>query len=371
MHDCLIIGGGVIGLSIAYDLVCHGGRVHVIDRQEPGREASWAGAGILPPANLETAVHPWDQLQGLSHALHPEWAESLQRETGIDTGYRRCGGIYLARRPGDASLLHAQANTLREQRIAVEHLDVKALRELEPVLVSLADHGRLLAAYFLPDEAQLRNPRHLQALAQACRQRGATITSGAEVVGFEIQGGQIAGVQTTAGMLTAKQFCVASGAWTRQLLQRLGIATGIKPIRGQMILFRCTSRPFRRILNEGPRYLVPRNDGRVLAGSSEEDEGFDKSLTTEVQTELKELALGLVPALGHAEIEASWSGLRPGSLDGQPYLGHVPGLDNAFVAAGHFRSGLHTSPATAVVMGQLIRGQSPQIDLAPFRVGRG
>jgi glycine oxidase len=235
----------------------------------------------------------------------------------------------------------------------------------------LAASGEVRAAYFVPEEAQIRNPHHLRALATACTQRGVRITGGAGATGFELQGGRLVRVLTEAGPFAADRICITSGAWTYTLLQQLGVSTGIMPIRGQMVLFRCPQRPFQRILNEGPRYLVPRDDGRVLVGSSEEEAGYDKGTTAEVLDELITLGRSLVPALREAAIEQTWAGLRPGTFDGLPYLGAVPGLDNAFVAAGHFRSGLHTSPATAVVLGQLIRGETPQIDLSPFRVGRG
>jgi glycine oxidase len=143
------------------------------------------------------------------------------------------------------------------------------------------------------------------------------------------------------------------------------------PVRGQIVLYRCHSPPFQRILNEGSRYLVPRDDGRVLVGSTEEEVGFDKSTTTEGLAELQRLACELVPALKSANVEHAWAGLRPASFDGFPYIGKIPGLENAFVASGHFRSGLQLSTGTARVMGQLIRGQQPVIDLRAFEVGRG
>jgi glycine oxidase len=142
------------------------------------------------------------------------------------------------------------------------------------------------------------------------------------------------------------------------------------PIRGQIVLFRCHEPPITRIINEGSRYLVPREDGRVLAGSTEEEVGFDKRTTAEAIADLTEFARDLVPALREATIEKTWAGLRPGSFDGLPYLGRLPGLMNAYVAAGHFRNGLFLSTATAVVMSQLIRGEQPEVDLSPFRVGR-
>ena len=143
------------------------------------------------------------------------------------------------------------------------------------------------------------------------------------------------------------------------------------PVRGQMVLYKCEQQPFHRVINEGSRYLVPRSDGRVLVGSTEEEVGFDKSTTDSALRELMTLARELVPQLTPDKVERTWAGLRPGSYDGMPYLGSVPGLDNVFVAAGHFRSGLFLSTGTAVVMGQLIRGVTTDVDLRPFRVGRG
>jgi glycine oxidase len=138
-----------------------------------------------------------------------------------------------------------------------------------------------------------------------------------------------------------------------------------------MVLFHGTRRPFSHVLNEGPRYLVPRDDGYVLAGSTEEEVGFDKKTTPEGLSDLTRFAYDLVPDLRGFEAERTWAGLRPGSFDGFPYIGAIPGLDNAFAAAGHFRSGLHLSTGTAVVLAELIRGLPPQVDLSPFHVGRG
>ncbi len=355
MHDVLIIGGGVIGLSLAWDLARHGQSVQVIDRQEPGREASWAGAGILPAASRATALHPYDQLCGLASELHPRWAEELRSLTGIDTGYRRCGGIYLARTPGEAAALAAWAQDQRQLGIEVERLSAQTF-------------GRF--AYFLPQESQLRNPRHLQALLAACQLAGVEITTHVEASEIVLDSGRIAAVETNHGPLRARQFCFTTGAWTGQLLARLGMPIHVLPMRGQMLLFRCEKSPIRAIVNEGSRYIVPRDDGRILVGSTEEEAGFDKRTTEEGLADLATFAREIVPQLADVPIERSWAGLRPASLDGLPYLGLLPGLANAFVAAGHFRSGLYLSPSTAVVMSELMRDQPTEIDLGPFRVSR-
>lgn len=366
--DCLIVGGGVIGLSIAWELARQGQRVTVIDQGEPGRAASWAGAGILPPANRRAARDAYDQLRGLSYDLHPQWAEELRSLTGIDTGFRRCGGIYLARTAGEAAALAGWASVAQDEQIVVERLSSAELAELEPGL-AVADL-RLRAAYHMPGEIQLRNPWHMRALRAACELAGVEIRSQALAEQFVRSGERFVALETSAGPISAGSFCIATGAWTGGFLARLGVPCGVLPMRGQMLLFRCKEPPLRRVINEGSRYLVPRDDGRVLVGSTEEEVGFDTSNTEEGLRELRQFAHDLTPALREAELERSWAGLRPASFDGFPYLGALPGVTNAFVAAGHFRSGIYLSPGTAVVMRQLILGEPAEFDLEPFRVGR-
>jgi len=366
MQDVLIVGGGVIGLSLAWDLAKHGRSVHVIDRGEPGREASWAGAGILPAARWHDWQHPLDQLRGLSNRLHGRWAAELTATSGIDTGYRRCGGLHLARTAGEAAALAAWSAMMADEGVEVKRLPATSIADIEPGL----SRNSASAAFHVPDEAQLRNPRHLQSLVLACTKLGVNITPNLAIHDVRTDSRGISELATSSGPLRAHQYCFTAGAWTGTLLHRLGIATGVLPVRGQMVLLRSHQPPISHIINEGSRYLVPRDDGYLLAGSTEEEVGFDKSTTEEALSELTEFARGLVPALRDASIEKTWSGLRPGSFDGLPYLGPLPGINNAFVAAGHFRNGLFLSPATAVVVSQLMRCEQPQIDLAPFRVGR-
>jgi len=369
MDDVLIIGGGVIGLSLAYELAGHGLKVRILERNLPGQEASWAGAGILPPENRRSAAHPYEQLAGWSCELHAAWHEQLREATGIDNGFRRCGGIYLATGKADAEALTQAARAWRQQQIACEDVQPARLAELEPALA--AEAGLIDAAWLLPGESQLRNPRHLRALVAACSQRGVELTAGAAVEAFDVSSGRVRAVRTASGTFSAESLCIAGGAWSAGLVERLGIQIAVRPIRGQIALLNCLRPVLRRVINHGPRYLVPRPDGRVLVGSTEEDVGFDKRTTAEAIQNLLQFALRLAPALGEAQLERCWAGLRPGTLDGLPYLGSVPGLERVYVAAGHFRSGLHLSPATAMVMSQLIRGETPEIDLSPFRVDRG
>lgn len=368
MPNCLIIGGGVIGLSLASELARRAWHVRVIDRQRLASEASWAGAGILPPANADTAIHPIDKLRALSHQLHQSWAKRLLAATGIDNGLRRCGGIYLATSAGEAASLAAMAQSLREEQIACIRLSSDALSNLEP---AIARRDSIRAAYRLPDEYQLRNPRHLQALLQECRQLGVTLDEHCEATEIAITGDKIQSVTTSHGKLQADAYVVTGGAWTHKILQQIGVSTAILPMRGQIVLFRCDRPPVTHILNEGPRYIVPRDDGHVLVGSTEEEVGFDKSNTDEGIRDLTEFAYNLLPSLREATIERTWAGLRPATFDGFPYIGRAPGLGNLYVAAGHFRSGLHLSPGTAVLLAQMLCGETPELDLTPFRVSRG
>ncbi len=366
MHDVLIIGGGVIGLSLAWDLAKHGQSVHVIDQGQPGREASWAGAGILPAANSVSSQHPYEQLRGLACELHPRWATELRDATGIDTGFRRCGGLHLARTPGEAAALAAWVEMIRDEGIDARRVSASDLKELERGVCP----KQIAAAFLIEEECQLRNPWHIDALLAACIATGVEITPNLSAGRIVARDGQITGIGTISHAIQARQYCFTAGAWTGQLLQPLNLSIGVLPIRGQMVLFQCSQPPITRIVNEGSRYLVPREDGHVLAGSTEEEVGFDKRTTDEAIADLVGFARGVVPALGAGTIEKTWAGLRPGAFDGLPYLGQLPGLKNAYVAAGHFRSGLFLSTATAVVMSQLLRGEQPAINLAPFRVGR-
>lgn len=366
MSDCLIVGGGVIGLSLAYELAGHGLQVRLIDAGQPGREASWAGAGILPPA-WPGSDDPLEQLTALSNTLHAQWSAELLEATGNDNGFRRCGGIYLARDADEAHRLSQFAALAESRGITAQRLSAASLVELEP---SLLPQGAVEAAYHLPGECQIRNPRHLKALLIACGQRGVEISPGVSAEDFEIRGDRISGVRTNRGLLRADAVCITAGAWTAALMKKMGFAPRLKPIRGQIVLL-STARPVvSRIINEGSRYLVPRADGRLLVGSTEDDVGFDRGTTAAGVAGLLDFALNLVGDLSSATIERTWAGLRPSTSDGRPYIGPLPGLENAFVAAGHFRSGLQLSTGTAVVVSQLIRGEQPQIDLSIFRADR-
>lgn len=368
--DILIVGGGVIGLSLAYELARQGAKVRVVDRGPLGREASWAGAGILPPTGTKPNRDPYAELFRLSAELYPLWSANLREVTGVDNGYRQCGGLYLATDDAEEAELKQWANEWRACGVRAEPLDARRVAEQEPALAGVEAPSKLRSAWFLPEEAQVRNPRHLKALALACARQGVELSQGVAVEGFDVAGDRAVRVVTTSGPIAADQICIASGPWSKALLARLGIEIKVHPVRGQMVLLSAPRPMLRSVINVGKRYLVPRPDGRILVGSTEEDAGFDKRTTAQAIGGLLDFAVGIAPPLGELVIEQCWAGLRPASGDGLPYLGRVPGHDNIFLASGHFRNGLQLSPSTAVVMTRLMLGSEPGVDLSPFRVDR-
>jgi glycine oxidase len=359
-RDVLVIGGGVIGLTTAYFLARDGASVELLDKADFGQEASWAGAGILPPGNPSEAQTPPDLLRAHSSTLFPTLSAELRERTGLDNGYLRCGGLEFLCQEGEAA-----TDEWRSQGIAFEEIVERRLLTLEPAL-----SAGLGTAYFLPDMAQVRNPRHLKALLAGCQSFGVCLQPSCGVHGFDVQGPRIRALKTDQGLLSADCYLLAAGAWSNHLLEPLGWQPGIHPVRGQIALLNTGAPLLHRILLWGARYLVPRPDGRVLIGSTEEEAGFEKHTTATAIAQLLALACRLVPDLGSAPVERCWAGLRPGSPDGLPFLGPVPGLDNLFVAAGHFRAGIQLSPATGLVMKELILGQPLTVPLEAFRLDR-
>ncbi|WP_165226577.1 glycine oxidase ThiO [Aquisphaera insulae] len=375
-RDVVVVGGGVIGLSIAYALSREGIRCLVLDRRELGREASWAGAGLLPPpseppdrgagaTDSVTGLPPLAALRSWSASLYPSWSQRLQDETGIDNGYRRCGGVDVACDEAEERSLRATAGRWRAERIVHERLAAVDCARIEPAL-----GPSVRQAYFLPDRAQVRNPRHLAALAIAASRRGAELRPWQPVLGLDVKDGRVAGVRVGSETIACSWVVMAAGAWSGGLLEGVGVSAPTPPVKGQIVLLRHDRPLLRRIVEHGRCYLVPRDDGRILVGATEEDAGFDTRPTAAGVRALIDEAIRLCPSLGRAEVERTWAGLRPGSIDSKPYIGLAPGLDNLIVATGHKRAGLQLSPATAELVAALILGRTPAMDLGPFRLDR-
>jgi glycine oxidase len=375
MPDCCIIGGGVIGLSIARELAGRGATVCVLTRHGERSTASWAAAGIFPPAPRHARETPAEALTGWSDELHRRWSRELLDETGIDNGLVTCGGLHVAGDGARLSALEAMATSWRDRNAYCEMLGASSVPDVEPGLRDAVQRGVIVGGMFLPDETQIRPPRHLAAVRRSCHKRGVTILDGANVTAISVTDGRIEGVEVTTAAgsretVRADAYCLAAGAWAGGLTAHLNFEFETRPVRGQIALLRFPRPVLSRVINMGVDYLLPRADGRLLVGSTLEDAGFDGTTTTEAIERLRAVAANLLGDISPASLEQVWAGLRPGSIDGLPSIGRLPGYRNGFVAAGHFRAGLHQSPGTAVLMADLITGRQPAIDLAAFAPDR-
>jgi glycine oxidase len=346
--DVLIIGGGIIGLTSAYFLARAGLAVEVRDRAELGREASWAGAGIIPPGLFpELTTNPLDHLRAASVVRFSSVSAELREESEIDNEFHYCGGVeFLEEADRDLTALW------RQERIPFEPLTAKLKQ-----VVGEVSHPEGTIAHWLPMMAQVRNPRHLAALAEACRRRGVRLLPNTRTDDWR--------------RIPAGRYLIAAGAWADELLAPLGCRLNVRPVRGQIVLFNPGRVVLRHVLIVGKRYLVPRRDGRILAGATEEPEaGFEKANTPDGVRGLIDFARELIPELRDAAIETTWAGLRPGSPDGMPFIGPVPGTEKVFAAVGHFRAGIQLSIGTAEMVRDLILGAPPSIPADAFRLDR-
>lgn len=357
MTDIVIVGGGVIGLLSALQLASAGQRVRLLEAGDAGKEASWAGGGIVSPLypwRYETAI---SALADWSQAFYPELGAQLAAQTGIDPEVYQSGLYWLD--------LDDEADALSWAQRHERELRPVALEQVFAAVPALA--RRFSRALFMPEVANVRNPRLLKALRAALQQMSnVQLIEQCPVNGFLREGDRICGVQTAKGDMRADQVVVAAGAWSAELLATLGLALPVEPVKGQMILYKCAADFLPSMVLAGGRYAVPRRDGHVLVGSTLEHAGFDKTATAAALESLRESAEGLLPALRDAEVVRHWAGLRPGSPDGIPYIGPVAGLEGLWLNCGHYRNGLVLAPASCRLLADLMLGNEPIIDPMPY-----
>lgn len=366
LPDVIVIGGGVIGLSCALRLAQDGRRVTLLERSNCGQAASHAGAGIVDAGSV-IRTDALAQLRRASVQLYPSFCEELRHETGIDPEYWSCGAVELL---ADASQARAA------EVLLTSHTAPEAVQRLSPADAARIAPGVALPEYdalWRPQVAQVRNPRLLRALRHACQRRGVDIREGEDARDVDIaRGARIEAVRTAPGTrFAAGQFVLAAGAWSGGIAERIGAALPVRPVRGQMLQFECGVAAPPVIVLQGRRYVVPRRDGAVLVGSTEEHRaGFDVSTTAAALDRLHAFAAACVPPLGATPRAAAWAGLRPASADGRPYLGRWPRLSNLLIATGHFRSGLTLAPITAQLVSDWCANRTPTLDTSAFDAGR-
>lgn len=353
----LVVGGGVIGLLSAYLLALAGREVVLLDTCAVGREASWAGGGIVSP------LYPWryspavTALAHWSQDFYPGLAQQLLAATGVDPEVHETGLYWFDLE----DQVEALAWATREGRPLVE-ADIAQVYQMLPMLAA-----GFTRALHMPGVANVRNPRLVRALRQALLQMpNVTLHEHCAVTSFVRDGSQVCGVKTAQGELLADQVVVAAGAWSAQLLAELDIELPVQPVKGQMILYKCAADFLPSMLLAKRRYAIPRRDGHILVGSTLEFEGFDKTPSDSALASLKASAEGLLPELANAEVVGHWAGLRPGSPDGIPFIGPVPGHAGLWLNCGHYRNGLVLAPASCQLLVDLMLGRDAIVDPAPY-----
>jgi glycine oxidase len=368
--DVIVIGGGVIGLSAAYELARAGLKVRVLEKGACGKEASWSGAGVLQCGSWHRR-DPLVHLLRESLRLYRTFAPELLERTGIDPEFIQCGSFELLLDDQQYRMAASEVRAAGEYAAqwdspVLELLTPEAAREREPNLAP-----ELLGVKYSPVTCQVRNPRLIAALQRACLLEKIEIVEGCAVESLCREGSRVVGVNTTGGTFSSACVILAAGAWSALVDPQLREVTPVYPVRGQIVLLEMQPRPFTHIVERGKCYMVPRLDGRVVIGATEEHEsGYSKRNTAEGVATLLTLAQRLVPLLARAELVTTWSGLRPGTPDRAPFIGPVPGHEGLIAATGHFRSGLILAPMTAKIVRELVTTGRTSHDLSRLAPGR-
>lgn len=360
MTKAVVIGGGLIGMLSAYELVKAGWRVELLEKGQIARESSWAGGGILSPLYPWRYPDPITELARWSQQHYPKLVQALREESGVDPEWTQSGLLMLDTDDSEKAMKWADRFGYQ-----LEALSGDALRQCEPALTHTAER-----ALWMESVAQVRNPRLIRSLHKSLTSRGVVIHEETEVARLLHNDGLVSGVETNVGSIEADVVIIAAGAWSGRLLDALGAPVEkrveIRPVRGQMLLFKGQPGMISRIILGKQHYVIPRRDGRVLVGSTMEEVGFDKSTTENAREELLNAAKSLVPALAGVAVERHWAGLRPGSPAGVPYIGEHHELKGLFVNSGHFRNGVVMGPASARLLVDMIGGVSPILEPGPY-----
>jgi glycine oxidase len=360
MNDFLVIGGGALGLFTARELVHSGATVGIIDSGMIGQEASWAGGGILSP------LRPWNEPAAIlclwqwSQTQYPAFASRLHDDTGIDPEWIRCGILYLlTAQEESAAISWCESHGIRNEKLAPGN---DAYPEAVPCPPGYS-------ALLLPDIAHIRNPRLLRALKRSLElSHRVSIRENCAARGFHVENDLVTHVILENGQrIAANQFIVTAGAWSPRLLDALPPPLPrIEPVKGQMIVFDARPDLLRHIVFRDGHYLIPRKDGKILAGSTTENAGFDKRPSPEALHELQSFAFDTLPGLRRFPITHHWAGIRPGSPGGIPYIGSHPTIRNLHFNCGHFRNGLATSPASARLLTDILLQRAPVLPIEPY-----
>ncbi len=338
-RDCIVIGGGIIGMTTARELAARGLSVSLFDKGKLGMESSWAAGGILSP------MRPWlehpgsAKLSNAAKACYGDYLQELKEQTGIDPEYYRSGILVI----NAADIAHARRwagnNNIsffenHKKYLPTTHMPAKSI--------------------FFPEVAQVRVSSLLKALYASLENLHVSILEDTAITGLDIDSGKCASVKTGAGKHYARSFVISAGAWSKKVLGEASDEVKIKPVLGQMLCVKFPRQQLETMILDGGYYLIPRKDGHVLIGSTMEDVGFSKDTTQSARNDLMEWARGLWPEIADAKFIKHWSGLRPATDNGKPYLGKLKNYENMYINAGHFRKGILQAPICAKIIADLV-----------------
>lgn len=357
MPDCIVVGGGIIGLLTARELFKRDVDVLLVERGALGGESSWAGGGIISP------LYPWlyhdcvNALAQISKSVYTGLVDELKSESGINCELIQSGLLIAGAQENRQAVEWAQKWS--EPTIVVDNFS--DMKQIEPELdVSLSD------GIWMPDIKQVRNPKMLAALKSSFDHGGIPYRENTPVDEMLIKDGRVAGVKIGNEEILSDKVIIASGAWSSKLVDD---AISVEPVKGQMIMYKGNPGLVKRIVLFGGHYIIPRADGRILAGSTLEKKGFDKSISEDAMQELHQAATGIIPALESIPVERQWSGLRPGTEHGIPYICEHDEIKGLFINSGHFRNGIVLGPASALLIADLVCDSAPLLDKSPYVIG--
>jgi glycine oxidase len=351
--DCIVIGGGLVGLFTARELARHGTKVIIIERGRVGQECSWAGGGILSP------IYPWREPTALAAMIrfcqkeYPLLAQDLYEETGIDPEWLQSGMLLLEEQDKEQAADWAAAS-----QATLELLNVEQLSAMEPHV-----KGHQGNALRMPEVGQIRNSRLIPALQEHLINLGAVLLEHTEVHRIRLHNNSVQAVETTNSEYSAAITIIANGAWGSGLLPALAI----RPVRGQMICYQATPGYLRHILLKNNVYVIPRRDGHILVGSTVEDVGFDKGTTEAAKTLLAGAAEAILPGMNQFPLVGHWSGLRPATQSGLPYVCKHPAINGLYLNIGHHRNGILLAPGSARLLTDIILEGETAVPSKPFQ----
>jgi glycine oxidase len=363
--DAAIIGGGIVGCATAYYLARAGASVVLLERGRIGEGASGAAAGMLAPLCEAKQAGPYMDLLVAALRDYSTAAPNIEAASGLPTGYRKSGILRTAFTGEEAERLEAAACLYEQAGLPYRRLTPEQARSAEPGL-----NPDIRAAILSPDEGQIYPRAATAAFRRGAELAGARLCEFAEVTGIETESGRAYGVRVADGVVEAETVVLAAGAWSPLVGEGLDIPVPVMPVRGQMAAVRNLPVAVRHVLYSFGGYAVPWPDGRLALGATMEEAGYAARTTLEGIEQVLGGARRKLPGLRHAELDATWAGLRPGSADGLPLLGAAPGLENLWLATGHFRSGILLGPYTARLLAKSIRAGSLAPELEEFSPGR-